>query len=179
MRCAYRAYLGLLGADLAIREISTWSWSESDSQTINKRRSKILILTKFPPYLSSPCQVWDEEIIPVFRNTLGLLRRVLVKVTPRHRTQPVAQLSCRCQDPKYHNVSSGHIVVQCEVLTGTRRNQKSELIVNQIKSCHQPWLAWPVIILVISKKTFTKTNLAKLWCNLFDVKEACLFPREG
>ena len=31
-----------------------------------------------------------------------------------------------------------------EVWTGTRRNQKSELIVNQIKSCHQPCLAWPV-----------------------------------
>ena len=49
-----------------------------------------------------------------------------------------------------------------EVWTGTRRNQKSELNVNQIKSCHQPCLAWPVILSVIMKKTFTKTNFAKL-----------------
>ena len=52
-----------------------------------------------------------------------------------------------------------------EVWTGTRLNQKSELIVNQIKSCHQPCLAWPVILSVIMKKThMTSKNLV---CFLF------------
>ena len=52
------------------------------------------------------CQVWDEEGIPVFLRTIGLLRRVLVKVTPRHQTQTSCSLVRCCQDPKHCQVRS-------------------------------------------------------------------------